>query len=216
MRQCANNCGYVTWVHPAKSCSLSSHFCCCSKQRRQLVPINQPITCAATKLSALCEPNFGNFPSVVARISGGPQSNITHGLVADLRINDICADKTFSVAWTKWIEIHVPRPEPSAGTIKRHNASSVYKDASTLAGGHKSQDLRRCAPASGHDNDVVNAANSRTARVKQGESHDAKCVDEVACHAARVPPRVGLVAVVIASVSDSGLRQQAPRHRGHE
>ena len=67
-------------------------------------------------------------------------------------------------------------------------AVGVDEDPPALAGGDEAEHARGDAGAAGNDDDVVEPADGRAAGVEQRQAHDPERVDQLACHAARLPP----------------------------
>ncbi len=111
-------------------------------------------------------------------------------LVADLLVDDVAADQQLARARLERVEVDVPTAQAGAFAVERGDAGAVDEDAPTLAGGDEPEHPWCATAMAGNDDDVVEPADGGTARVEQRQAHDAKCVDQLPCHAGKATPHL--------------------------
>lgn len=98
-------------------------------------------------------------------------------------------DQHFARLGLERVEVDVPAAQAGAVAVDPCQPVRIDEDPPPLAGGDESEHTWGDTGATGNDHDVVESADGRTTGVEQRQAHDSKCVDQVACHAARLPPR---------------------------
>ena len=104
------------------------------------------------------------------------QSDIADDFIAVFFIQNIFAQQLFASSSAKWSEVDVPRFELCPRVVESVDSSRANEDAAALACGDKPQNFWRLGATPWNDNNVVDFANGLTAGVKQGQTHDSKCI----------------------------------------